>query len=265
MSPHFVQDAVSLDERRPRFLRELIGNEPVLNRFRVQMRNNRMPRRVFLYGPSGSGKTTLATILLRRFFCAKPAESGEACGVCDTCRYPDIKSHWNCEGWLGAHLDKDWNSWIRDTGSFLWSPSFAYFIDEVQDLRKSYQKELFDRLEGAEAMVIFATTHKHKLEDALVNRFGVNVYEMQRPKPQQAVELMMDLCDELGVRATADRLLAVAVHYGCDVRKCVDFVYTAVDQTEGGFVSDAFMDDVLGPERASRNEWEAKVDRGPKL
>lgn len=254
----------SLNDRRPRFLHQLIGNEPIVRRLKAQMSNGRVPRRCFLFGPSGSGKTTLANVLLRRFFCRSPNKAGEACGTCDSCALPDISSHQDSQVYPADALIAHWDTWIRGTGSYLWNPDFAFFIDEFQELDEHRQKAFLSRLEGAEAMVIFATTHKYKVVDAVVNRFGANIYELRRPNVSQVVTAMTQLADELDVCITSEQLNGIANHYGCDLRKCLDFVYTAREQTESGLVDDVFLKDVLGDQQMYV-EGDSSDTRGPRL
>jgi hypothetical protein len=45
---------------------------------------------------------------------------------------------------------------------------------------KVHQAEFRTRLEGAHSMAIFTTTHLHRLDDALINRFSVNLYGQRK-------------------------------------------------------------------------------------
>ncbi len=130
---------------------------------------------------------------------------------------------------------------------------FVIFIDEAQELDRAHQAEFRTRLESARLTVIFTTTHPHLLDDALINRFGVNQYELKRPTTDEVVDHIGSICIELGVKAERHHLIRVADHHGCDLRKCVDFAYTALDQTEGGIVTDDYVSAVLGldPARGS--------------
>lgn len=113
--------------------------------------------------------------------------------------------------------------------------------------------------------MIFATTHKHALKDALINRFGSNVYEMRRPAPREVLAHVHSLCVEMGVTAPPERLLRVVEHYGCDLRKCVDFAYCAKDQAPDRIVAPDFVDDVLGIEHIVTGELTVPSKRTIKL
>lgn len=236
--------STSLDDRRPRSLREVVGNAPVVRRLSEQMRRGSVPNRVFLFGPSGSGKTTLARILVRHFFCRNRVGTGDVCGRCPNC-LGDLNL-WNYEQWTAARLESNWGWWESNASTILTQPGWAFFLDEVQDLSEHHQKAFYDQLESARALVIFATTHKHAIKDAVVNRFGANVYEMHRPGLDEVVAHMRALADKLRVAAPPELLGLAARHYGNDLRKCVDFVYTAADQAPGGAVTPDFVAAVLG-------------------
>ena len=82
--------------------------------------------------------------------------------------------------------------------------------------------------------------------DALLNRFGANVYELRRPTFNETVTHMAQLCIKKNVHVTGEQLARVANHFVLDLRKCVDFVYTAKAQTVDGVVTDEFIDAVIG-------------------
>jgi len=236
---------ISLDDRRPRLLSQIVGNQPVVERLRQQLRNGRRPRRVLLHGPTGAGKTTGARILARYAFCLKPIGIGDPCGECANCS-KELDGFLPYIEWTGNQITQGWTWWRENISSSFSRSGNVVFVDEAQELGKSHQAEFRTRLESAEAMVIFTTTHLHELDDALINRFGVNVYELTRPTTDEVTAHLVALGLELGVRAQRHQLVRVAENLGCDLRKCVDFVYTALDQTDGGIVTEAYVNMVLG-------------------
>ena len=216
-----MSESNSLDGRRPLFLRDLVGNRGVVGRLSQQMKKGTVPRRAFFYGPSGSGKTTIARILARHSFCENKVGIGDACGQCDPCQ-KSLEQIFGYHQWTAARLEQDWGWWRHHGRTILDNRDWTFFLDETQDLSELHQKDFLDMLESAEARVYFATTHKNAIKDAVVNRFGANVYELKRPTSGESLDHMRFCCQRIGVRADDHQLMRVINHYGCDLRKCLD-------------------------------------------
>ena len=210
-----------------------------------------MGRRYAFVGPTGSGKTTLAQATARTYFCPRSREFGDACGECKSCLLANLPNLGSYHEWTGAELNDSWGWWAENGKSILERPTWCFFLDEVQDLSQLHQKALFRQLEMSRAMVIFATTHEHLVNDALLGRFGTNKFDVRRPTLAQAVDCMERHCLKLRVVATRDQLTAIARHYKENLRLCVDFVFAVKDQTPDGRVIDEFVKSVIGIELLS--------------
>jgi replication-associated recombination protein RarA len=234
----------------------MVGNRPVISRIQAQMLTGEVLQRALIYGPSGAGKTTLAYILGRYALCRdRRTGRGEPCGSCASCRLdfatdPPYAFH----EWTGADLEEHWEWFEKNGNTLLGWPDFVFFLDEAQDLGQLHQKALLRRIERAEAVVLFATTHRATINDALENRFGASVYELQWPDREEVATHLLDLGGERKVVATRAQVLRVADHYSCDLRKCVDLVCTAKDQCSGGRVTNDFLDAVLGPPKGQAGQ-----------
>jgi replication-associated recombination protein RarA len=238
----------SLEARRPMFLRDFIGNQPVVRRLSEEMKRGTVPRRAFIFGPTGSGKTTIVRIIAWHFFCRNRVGKGDPCGTCDRGQ-GNLMSLWEYNEWTGAHLEANWRWWEQNASTLLYDPSRMFFLDETQDLSPPHKKKFYDALEYASCVMIFATTHRNALPDALIKRFGANVFEMTRPSSEEVVALLHTLCQKQKVQAETELLLWVTQHYSCELRSCVDVVYTAARQAPGGIITQAFLEDVFQAQR----------------
>ena len=95
-------------------------------------------------------------------------------------------------------------------------------------------------------MLIIATTHEHKVNDALWGRFGTNKFYLKRPSEEQAISSMQLLCTRLGVTASAEQLARVACHFQSNMRLCQEFVYSAWEQADHATVDEEFLTGMIG-------------------
>lgn len=66
------------------FFRDVIGQEEVKNRFRMEVAEGRVPHAQLLCGPEGVGKLPLA-IAYARYLCCTNRTATDACGTCASC------------------------------------------------------------------------------------------------------------------------------------------------------------------------------------
>lgn len=73
---------------RPRVLKDLVGQDHVVQQFTGMLNSRKFPSAILLSGMTGSGKTTFAQMIARYVNC----DTLNACGKCRSCLY-DSKSH----------------------------------------------------------------------------------------------------------------------------------------------------------------------------
>jgi replication-associated recombination protein RarA len=238
--------------RRPRRFDELAGNQVPLELILREIRNQGVPpSRLLLHGPTGSGKTTVGRLLARRRCCvgARPGEV-EPCGRCGPCSMKYDAYFGGPDGFYeitGATLTEvtteNWR-WLRD---LIKSRRTFLLLDELQDASKLAQSILRTDLEDTNCIAVATTTHLNLVDEALRNRFGVRAYELRRPTPDEAVEVLERWCNRLGLTAGRDQLLRIATQLQLDLRKCVNAAFTAAGQAKRGIITDAWIDAALGP------------------
>lgn len=76
--------------------KDILGNEPILERLRRALRNDRLPHALLLVGPDGVGKRHVALEVAKALNCREPLD-GEPCDACPSCKkiaqnlHPDVQ------------------------------------------------------------------------------------------------------------------------------------------------------------------------------
>jgi DNA polymerase III subunit gamma/tau len=87
MTPTISQSSNILTDYRPRFFREIIGQQKIVSQLCHMIAKNNMPSAVMFSGKMGSGKTTLARVLTRAMSCENwTMGQSEPCGECHSCQ-----------------------------------------------------------------------------------------------------------------------------------------------------------------------------------
>jgi replication-associated recombination protein RarA len=241
--PYAVQ---SLDDRRPRYRRQIIGNPNVHLVLGQSMKNGALPQLILFSGASGTGKTTWSQAIARHHFCkGDKRREGDACGKCEMC-CKGLGSIYSYHERTGADLENGWQWWLEYGPDILSRAEYLLFLDEAQDLSELRQKMFLRQLERARARVVFATTHRHAINDALANRFFPHIFELGRPSIEEATDFIVKLCEVEQLQSARDLLWRVVQHYGCDMRKCCNFVFAAVQQTQDKLLTESYVNALLG-------------------
>ncbi len=159
---------------RPRFFREMVGQEHVLRALINALDTDRLHHAYLFSGTRGVGKTSLARILAKCLSCDVKVSS-EPCGQCNACleiaegRFVDL-----------IEVDAASRTRVEDTRELLDNVQYAptkgrfkiYLIDEVHMLSTHSFNALLKTLEEPPAHVKFllATTDPQKLPPTVLSR-----------------------------------------------------------------------------------------------
>jgi hypothetical protein len=90
--------------------------------------------------------------------------------------------------------------------------------------------------------IILATTHKNEMDDALINRFIPYALELKRPTEEQASLHLNGVAKAIGIVLAPRQVAWIARSYGCDMRKCINFLHGFPPSARG---NQTIMDEYL--------------------
>ena len=159
---------------RPRFFREMVGQEHVLQALINALDHNRLHHAYLFTGTRGVGKTTIARILAKCLNC-EVGVSSEPCGTCSSCMEIAQGSFIDL-----IEVDAASRTKVEDTRELLDNVQYApskgrfkvYLIDEVHMLSTHSFNALLKTLEEPPEHVKFllATTDPQKLPPTILSR-----------------------------------------------------------------------------------------------
>lgn len=159
---------------RPRFFREMVGQEHVLKALINALDNNRLHQAYLFTGTRGVGKTTIARILAKCLNCETGVTS-EPCGVCSSCVEISQGSFVDLiEIDAASHTGVDNMRTITDNAQYMPSKGRykVYLIDEVHMLTQHSFNALLKTLEEPpeHTKFLLATTDPQKLPATVLSR-----------------------------------------------------------------------------------------------
>ncbi|MBT9252504.1 MAG: DNA polymerase III subunit gamma/tau [Brockia lithotrophica] len=178
---------------RPRFFRDVVGQEHVTETLKAAIREKRVPHAFLFSGPRGTGKTTTARILAKAISCERPVD-GEPCGECSTCRRIEAGETMDIlELDAASHRGIDEIRELKETLYLRPStlPKKVYIIDEVHMLTPEAANALLKSLEEPPEHVLFvlATTDPEKVPLTLRSRL---MHFAFRPVPPAATAARLE-------------------------------------------------------------------------
>ena len=197
---------------RPRSLKEMVGQEHILQMLTNALTHQRLHHTYLLTGIQGVGKTTLARILAKCVNCETgitptPCETCGACTAINAGRFLDL-----------IEIDAASRTKVEDTRELLdnvqYAPSMGrykvYLIDEVHMLSGHSFNALLKTLEEPPAHVIFllATTDPKRLPITILSR--CLQFNLKRVPVEQISAYLAQLCESENIPTEKEALEQLA-------------------------------------------------------
>ena len=197
---------------RPRFFREMVGQEHVLQALINALDHDRLHHAYLFTGTRGVGKTTIARILAKCLNC-ETGVSSEPCGQCSACqeisegRFIDL-----------IEVDAASNTGVDDVREIIENAQYrptrgrykVYIIDEVHMLSKNAFNALLKTLEEPPEHVKFllATTDPQKLPATILSR--CLQFHLKNMSPERIVGHLQNILKQEMVEFEEPALWALA-------------------------------------------------------
>jgi len=197
---------------RPKFFKELVGQEAVVRALVNGLDNDRVHHAFLLTGTRGVGKTTLARILAKCLNC-EAGVSSTPCGECGSCvdidegRFVDM-----------LEIDAASRTKVDDTRELLETVQFTpsrgrykvYIIDEVHMLSTSSFNALLKTLEEPPPHVkfIFATTEPQKIPVTILSR--CLRFNLRRLLPEQIAGYLKKILGSESIESDNDAVARIS-------------------------------------------------------
>lgn len=232
---------------RPRFFREMVGQEHVLRALINALDTGRLHHAYLFTGTRGVGKTTIARILAKCLNCEQQVTS-EPCGECDACmeigqgRFVDL-----------IEVDAASRTRVDETRELLDNVQYApskgrfkiYLIDEVHMLSMGSFNALLKTLEEPPEHVKFllATTDPQKLPATVLSR--CLQFNLKNMPPAFIVSHLAELLKLENLQAEEQALWSLAHAANGSMRDALSLTDQAIAFCEGKIQSDS-VNQMLG-------------------
>lgn len=204
---------VSARKYRPATFDTVVGQSALTTTLKNAISSGKLAHAYLFCGPRGVGKTTCARIFARTINCSSPTVTGEACGVCESCRAFNEQRSYSIH-----ELDAASNNSVEDIRSLIEQVRIppqvgrykVFIIDEVHMLSVAAFNAFLKTLEEppAHAVFILATTEKHKILPTILSR--CQIYDFNRMEVADIVAHLKEVANKEGFTFEEEALGVIA-------------------------------------------------------
>jgi DNA polymerase-3 subunit gamma/tau len=226
---------------RPKFLKDIIGQETLVQSLTHGILEQRLPQAVLLHGIRGTGKTSTARILARSLNCTGTDGLGDMtispCGVCKSCKAIDDDSHVDV-----IEIDAASHTGVDDVREIIDSVRYKavigrykiFIIDEVHMLSKSAFNALLKTLEEppSHVLFIFATTEINKIPATILSRCAR--FDLKRVDSKTLIEHIRFVSQSEGYDIENDACALLVRSADGSVRDSLTLLDQAMNLTQSG-------------------------------
>lgn len=220
---------------RPRFFKEMVGQEHVLKALINALDNNRLHQAYLFTGTRGVGKTTIARILAKCLNCETGVTS-EPCGTCSACTEINQGSFVDLiEIDAASHTGVD--SMRQITDNVQYKPSKGrykvYLIDEVHMLSTSSFNAFLKTLEEPPeySKFLLATTDPQKLPATVLSR--CLQFNLKNMVPEHIVNHLSHILQQETITFEENALWALARAASGSMRDALSLTDQAISFGQG--------------------------------
>ncbi|MDE7378411.1 MAG: DNA polymerase III subunit gamma/tau, partial [Paraprevotella sp.] len=230
---------VSARKYRPSTFDSVVGQGALTTTLKNAIATGKLAHAYLFCGPRGVGKTTCARIFAKTINCLQPAEGGEACNECESCRA------FNEQRSLNIHeLDAASNNSVEDIRALIEQVRIppqvgrykVFIIDEVHMLSTAAFNAFLKTLEEPPAHVIFilATTEKHKILPTILSR--CQIYDFNRMTVEDTVKHLASVAESEGYTYEPEALNVIAQKADGGMRDALS-IFDQVASFSGGSIT----------------------------
>jgi DNA polymerase-3 subunit gamma/tau len=204
---------VSARKYRPMTFSSVVGQEALTTTLKNAVKSGKLAHAYLFCGPRGVGKTTCARIFAKAINCENPAEDGEACNQCESCKAFNEGRSMNI-----FELDAASNNSVDSIKTLMEQTLIppqngkykVFIIDEVHMLSQAAFNAFLKTLEEPPAHVVFilATTEKHKILPTILSR--CQIYDFERMTVPRIVNHLKMVAEKEGISYEEQALGVIA-------------------------------------------------------